>query len=260
MKWLVPAFSVISIDLALVGCSTMKDWTSDVHSWYVARQAEWRESRQKEYAEIAAMPQAQAVIVVAGPDSFGCANVIANCAGLSCALFNEAHVLMKAYVNFVESSREYTGFANDVQFLVEEEKMSSQDACRKVISMVQAADANLPDEEKIWPKIRKGIDAAQQLDSKSFEPETGSLSSRCLDAQSSIRKVCERLNNAHENLVKARKAHVISEKIYESRMSELEKRREECAQIEVQLLLTSKCISFIVDQHNRVQELENYTR
>ena len=74
--------------------------------------------------------------------------------------------MMKAYVAKVESCREYTGFMNDIRYYVEEEKLSNKEACRKVCDAVIAADANRAGGQKIWPKIQKGIVAANELDPK----------------------------------------------------------------------------------------------
>ena len=123
---------------------------------------ERREAYAKEYERLAALPPAE---VVQSPNK-----AISDCAKLSCDLFNEVQPLMKAYATAVENRREYTGFMNDVRYYVEEEGMSNKDACKKVHDAVIAADAKLPADQKVWPKIQKGIVAANQLDPRSSLP------------------------------------------------------------------------------------------
>ena len=154
----------------LIGCSTVKELTSSAQEWYSAQQVKWRERKEKEYKQLVALPPAQ-MIVSSHPG-------IASCAQASCALFNEAQSKMKAYIAFAETSHEYVGFVNDIQYYVEEEKLSAQEACAKVKSAVLAADAKLPEEEKVWPKILRGYAAASVLGPQNELSRIAALSSR----------------------------------------------------------------------------------
>lgn len=195
---------------------------------------ERREAYQKEYSRLAALPPAQ-MVQSPNPD-------IANCAKLSCDLFNEVRPMMKAYVDKTESNREYTGFMNDIQYYVKEEKMSEKDACKKVADAVIAADADRPDDQKVWPKIKKGIAAANELEPKKQLAQIALLLARNSEIVNSIQRFKD--SDAFKNMD-------IQGKIA---------RGKECSAIIDQSEDTGKCLYFLQDQYTRVLMLELYAR
>lgn len=191
-----------------------------------------RDAYQKEFERLSALPPAAPVM---SPN-----RDIANCARFSCDLFNEVHPLMKAYVAKTETSLEYAGFMNDVQYYVDEEKMSNEDACKKVAEEVIAADANRPDDQKLWPKIQKGIFAARELDPKAQLVKIGLLVVRNTEIVQSVQKLPDTFKN-EDMMGKA-------------------KRGAECAAISAQLAESLECLHFLGDQYTRVLALEAYAR
>ena len=190
---------------------------------------ERREAYAKEYERLAALPPAE---VVQSPNK-----AISDCAKLSCDLFNEVQPLMKAYATAVENRREYTGFMNDVRYYVEEEGMSNKDACKKVHDAVIAADAKLPADQKVWPKIQKGIVAANQLDPKKQLANIALLVARNAEIVKSAKKLSSALQD-----------------------KDFMGRYAECTAISKQLAQALECLVFLGDQYSRVVELENYAR
>ena len=193
---------------------------------------ERRAAYQEEFERLESLPLAQQV---ASPNK-----EVSGCAMLSCGLFNEVQPLMKAYVAKVESNREYTGFMNDIRYCVEEEKLSNADACKKVTDAVLAADVSRPDDQKLWPKIKKGIDAVNELDPKKQLIQIAALTVKNQDASKKV-----------EALPKAYEKEDISGKIARGR---------ECSSISEQLADATKCLVFLGDQYARVVELENFSR
>lgn len=210
---------VVLIGAIIAGCATTSP-------------EEKRAAYQKEYSRLASLPPAQMVV---SPNYD-----VANCAKLSCDLFGEVQPMMKAYVAKTESSREYTGFMNDVQYYVKEEKMSNQDACKKVADAVIAADANRPDDQKVWPKIQKGIVAANELDPKTQLAQIALLVARNLEIAKSVKALPNSL--AKEDF-----------------MSKAQ-RLQEISAISKQLTDMLECLYFLQDQYTRVVELEAYAR
>lgn len=191
-----------------------------------------RSAYQKEYARLSSLPPAEQV--------FSPNKEIASCAKLSCDLFNEVHPLVMAYVDKVDADRKYTGFMNDIRYYVEEEKLSNADAMKKVTDAVIAADVNLPDEEKIWPKIQKGIAAANELNPKTQLIKLANLTLQNQNAADRVSK-----------LPKSYEKEPFMDKI---------NRSKECTAISKQLTEIGKCLVFLVDQYTRVVELENSSR
>lgn len=191
-----------------------------------------RAAYQKEFERLAKLPPAQ---MVASPNPS-----VASCAKLSCDLFNEVHPMMKAYVAKVETNREYTGFMNDIQYYVKEEKMSNQAACKKVKDDVIAADANRPADQKLWPKIQRGIAAANELDPKKQLAQIAILAAR----NAAIGKTAKDLPKSFSN---------------EDYMGKV-KRGNECSAISKQLAESAECLAYLGDQYSRVIELENSAR
>ncbi|MGN0832194.1 MAG: hypothetical protein ACI4RD_00930 [Kiritimatiellia bacterium] len=203
----------------LSGCSTMT---------MEERRAEYA----KEYAALAALPPAQRIV---SPN-----RAVDDCARLSHDLFNTVQPLMKAYVSSVENSYEYAGFMNDVRYYVEEEKLSVQAACRKVVDAVVAADANRPADQKVWPKIQKGIVAANALEPKKMLVRIGVLIARNAEITRSV----SRLPGAFK---------------HEDMMAKV-RRGVECSAISAQLARSLECLVYLSDTYTRVLELEAYAR
>lgn len=258
-KYKLMVISVVLLaGMMFTGCSTVKQWSADVQDWYSAKQLEWREARQKELKQLAALPPAQMVVVSPKPDITNCAITNAICAKLSCDLFNMAQPKMKAYIAFAETSREYTGFVNDIQYYMEEEKLPVQEACKKVADAVKAADAKRPDDQKIWPKIVKGVNAARTLGTENQLAPIMELSSRRLGVSAMLGKNLKRMDKLQKKFKDAKKKKEIDENTYRQCIGVIMSRRAECAAINNQLNLTSRCISFMRDQYSRMKDLEKY--
>lgn len=193
---------------------------------------ESRAARQKKYSRLYSLPPAEPV-----PSSN---EEVSICAQLSCDLFNEVHPLMKAYVDKIDSNREYISFMNDVRYYVEEEKMSNADAIKKVVDAVIAADVNLPDKEKLWPKIQKGVAATKELDPKTQLIKLTELIARSKNVTERVAKLPVSFMN-------------------ESLQDKFDRVRE-CFAIGKQLADVKKCLIFLVDQYLRVVELENSSK
>lgn len=234
----VLALAAMAIGFALVGCSSIKDGLTATQEWYAAQRVEWRKAKENEYKRLAAMPPVEEV---ESPD-----HGISQCARQSVDLFNETQKKMKAYVDFVETCREYTGFINDIQYYVEEERLSRDEACRKVVAEVNAADAKLPDDQKLWPRIKRSAAAAEELGPKNELDVILGLNSRVVKLRNWLAK-------KQSELLKSRK----KEKKNRGLIVEIDKRLAECSAVGVQLNDASQCISFMIDQHNRVDALNN---
>lgn len=219
MNRLKIGIAIISIGTIVAGCLTMSP-------------EERRAAYQEEFERLASLPVAQQV---ASPNKD-----VSGCAMLSCGLFNEVQPLMKAYVAKVESSREYMGFMNDIRYCVEEEKLSNADACKKVMDAVLAADASRPDDQKVWPKIKKGIDAVNELDPKKQLIQIAALTVKNQEAG----KKAEMLPGSYAK-------EDITGKIARGR---------ECSAISKQLADVTECLVFLGDQYSRVVELDNFSR
>lgn len=186
----VVAFVVMVIGVTLVGCSSIKDGLTATQEWYAARRAEWRKAKEAEYKRLAALPPAE---VVKSPDAG-----ISKCARSSADLFNEVQKKMKAYVEFVENCREYTGFVNDIQYCVEEAGRSREAACKKVIAEVQAADAKLPEDQKLWPMIKRSAAAAEEFGTKDELDVILDLDSRVMKLRDWLAKKQDELQELRE--------------------------------------------------------------
>ena len=248
----VKVFGLLAIMLAgvvLVGCSTIKALGADAKEWYETQQLKRREAQEKEYKRLAALPPAQVVVKSPRRD-------IVDCSRQSRDLFNVAQPKMKAYITLTENSYEYRGYINDVQYYIEEEKMSSAEAQKKVRDTVIAGDANRPDGEKIWPKIVKGAEAARQFGAESEWKLFLGLRVRHLEINARLVKIIQSLNKQRKELSKAEKAKRISRAQRLEKEIELVQRLSECMAIQQQLSDSGKCISYMVEQCNRVRELE----
>lgn len=219
MKRLMMIASMVVLAGMMSGCSTMSP-------------TEQRAAYQEEYDRLASLPPARRI--------FSINRAVNDCGRLSYDLFNLVHPMMKAYVAKVETCREYTGFMNDVRYYVEVEKLSNQAACKKVRDAVIAADVNRPDDQKIWPKIRKGIIAANELDPKKQLVQIGVL--------------VLRNNHIVKSVANLPKAFQREDYIGKA------KRTIECAAISNQLADAMECLVFLGDQYSRVIELEHFAR
>ncbi len=225
MKKVMIRVGAIAFTALMTGCSMLEPAKLSPE--------EQRAKYQEEFTQFAALPPAK---MVASPDPD-----ITKCARLTCDLFNEMHPLMKAYVAKVESSREYTAFMNEVRYCVEEEKLSNQDACKKVYDAVIAADANRPDGEKLWPKIHQGIIAANELDPKKQTAQILVLIARNKDVVKSAQELPKKFSKEKDFRIKAQRA-------------------SECAAVLKQAMDCLVCLNYLSDQYSRVVELENYAR
>lgn len=190
-----------------------------------------RDSWQKEYARLASLPPGQMVV---SPDPN-----VAGIARASCDVFTEVQSVMKAYVDKTESSRAYTGFMNDVAYYVKEEKLSNEEACKKVYDAVIAADANRPADQQVWPQVAKGIAAVNELDPKKQLAQLALLTARNL-------KVVENVQNLKDS--------------FQGDFVTIAQRSRESAAILVQTKDSAECLVFMGDQFRRVLVLKNYAR
>ncbi len=243
--------SAIALSVTIfIGCTTMKEKWNEAKEWHETQQLKRREAKEKEYKRLASLPPAQVVVQTPSRE-------IAVCAQQSCDLFNVAQPKMRAYIDLTENSYEYRGYVNDVQYYIEEEKMSSADAQKKVMDAVIAGDANRPDGEKVWPKIVKGAEAARQFGSEAEGKQFLGLNIRYLEINARIVKICKGLYDRQKELKKLVKHKQISKEQMQQENSVILQRLAECAAVQQQLSDAGKCISFMVEQHNRVRELEN---
>ncbi len=243
MRKFVGFSAIVSAVIILAGCSTISEWCAGVQEWYAAQRA-------KEFKRLVALPPAQ---MVRSPRKD-----IALCAKQSCDLFNVAQPKMRAYIAKVETSHEYLGFVNDVQYYIEEEKMSSAEAQKKVRDAVIAADAKRPDDEKVWPKIQKGAVAARQWGSEDDWKQFWKLSAYESEVGGKVRKICKEFDDREKHLRKLSKNKQISKEQFQAESSVIKERRAECAAIQKQLSDARGCISFMMDQYQRAKELEDY--
>ena len=272
----------VAISALLVGCSTIEKEWEEAQQRYEERQVKRREAQEKRFKQLAALPPAQMVAVAPGRDitssakytvkegkgkkekvvvvPVDCPKVNALCAKASCDLFNEAHRKMKAYITFYENCRECVGFMNDVQYFVEEEKLSQKDAYEKVAKSVMAADAKLSADEKVWPKIQKGLMAAKTFGSGNEMSQVLALRSRQIEILAALGKVNTALDAMQKELKKAKKNKRISNEAYAQSLSVIQRRVAEHGGVYKQLNLVSECINFMVEQRSRIDDLDKNSR
>ena len=199
---------------------------------FVAGCASTRETVEKEYARVIALPPAERIV---SPDK-----AVDDLARLSHDLYNSCHARLKNYAAATENHREFTGFMNDVKAVMEEENLSEQDAMAKVCALVQEEDKARPDAEKVWPKIMTGWAAANALGPEQQLAEIGRLVIRNKDIVVSATK----LPNA------------ITQGDYVSRAQ----RGIEIAKITEQAAQTTEMLVFLGEQFRRVQMLKTYQK
>ena len=243
MHKLTKILAFLLAGVIFAGCSTIQEW-------YETQKLKWREAQEQEYRRLAALPPAQLVVQSPRRD-------IAICAKESCDLFNVAQPKMRAFIALTENSYEYRGYCNDVQYYIEQEKMSSAEAQKKVRDAVIAGDANRPDGEKVWPKIVKGAEAARQFGFASEREQFLALQVRQLEIYARLVKIIQNLNKERKELRKLAKEKMISKAERREREVVIGQRISECMAIQGQVALSGRCISFMIEQYNRVMELES---
>ncbi len=199
---------------------------------FIAGCASTRETVEKEYARVIALPPAERIV---SPHK-----AVDDVARLSHDLYNSSHARLKNYAAATENHREFTGFLNDVKVVMEEEKLSEQDAMAKVCALVQEEDKARPDAEKVWPKIMTGWAAANALGPEKQLSELANLVIRNKDIVLSASK----LPNA------------ITQGDYVSKAQ----RGIEIAKITEQAAQTAEILAFLTEQFRRVQMLKNYQK
>ena len=191
-----------------------------------------REDIAKEYERVAALPPAKRIL---SPNK-----QVDDVARLSFDLYNYCHPLLKNYVAATTNHRQYTGFMNDVQFVMKNEGLSEADAMAKVCALVQEEDKARPDAEKVWPRIVKGWAAANALDPAKQLAEIARLVIR----NQEIVKSAKELPNSFKNEDFMGKA----------------KRASEVSLITAQLAQTAEMLAFLGEQYRRVQKLKTYQK
>ena len=244
----IAVFATAFCGMAFTGCNTMSEYWKSTQEWYETQQLKRREAQENEYKRLAALQPAQVV--------FTPSRDIAICAQQSCDLFNVAQPKMRAYVALTENSYEYRGYINDVQYYIDEEKMSRDEAQKKVRDAVIAGDLNRPEEEKIWPKVLKGAEAARQFGTESESKQFLALRASHLEIEARLAKITQALFRFRKDLKKAEKNKQISKESRMEQESAIMQRLAECAAVQRQLSDAGKCISFMEEQCNRVREFE----
>ena len=198
----------------------------------IAGCASTREAVQKEYERLTSLPAAEQVV---SPNK-----QVNDVGRASSDLYNVCHAKLKNYVAATENHREFTGFMNDVQFVMKNEGLSEADAMAKVCALVQEEDKARPDAEKVWPRIVKGWAAANALDPAKQLAEIARLVIR----NQEIVKSAKELPNSFKNEDFMGKA----------------KRASEVSLITAQLAQTAEMLAFLGEQYRRVQKLKTYQK
>lgn len=195
---------------------------------------------------------------------------------------------MKAFVAMTETSLEYEGFANDAKVCAETEHISLQEAYKKIAAEVVAADANRPDGQKLWPKIEKGIAAANVLYARTqgvleMDSQVNDLKLCLLDLKKAFLNGDPRgrivRNDKGRNDRGRKKGKDVLKDIGTGLLHELtvdgeywsvrglpdlndacKARVAECDAVYRQLMESDKCLNVIFEQRSRVDDLENYAR
>ena len=115
-----------------------------------------KEKIAEEYNRITSLPPAQRIVC-------GCDKAIDDLGGAVCDLRNLSQGYLTAYVKATENHREYVGFMNEIELLIKEEGLSSEDATQKVKAEILKEDATRADADKVWPRVVEGIVAVEAL-------------------------------------------------------------------------------------------------
>ena len=151
-----------------------------------------------------------------------------------------AHKLMKEYVDATTNHREYIGFLNDVKFYMEEEKLEEKAAMEKVRAAILAEDAKVEKaEDKVWPRVVTGINAANALDP--------------------AKKLKELLPVAAANLKMAQSCTGLK-KTFTSLDPAVVQKALCCARILEQTTYTSESLVFLEEQFRRVLVAKYYAK
>ena len=138
MNKLMMVASAAMVGAMVTGCATTKEKVTE------------------EYNRITSLPPAERIVC-------GCDKSIDDLGGAVCDARNFAQGKLVAYVKATENHREYVGFMNDVEVLIKEERLSNEDAVKKLNAEILAADATRADADKVWPRIVEGIIAVEAL-------------------------------------------------------------------------------------------------
>ena len=115
-----------------------------------------KEKVTEEYNRITSLPPAERIVC-------GCDKAIDDLGGAVCDARNFAQGKLAAYVKSTENHREYVSFMNDVEVLVKEEGLSSENAMQKLKDEILKEDAARADADKVWPRVAEGYVAVQAL-------------------------------------------------------------------------------------------------
>ncbi len=198
----------------------------------VAGCASTRDAVQKEYARVIALPPAERVL---SPNK-----TVDDVCRASFDLYNSSHKLLREYVAATENHREFTGFMNNVQCLMQDEGLGEKEAMAKVCALVQEEDKARPDAEKVWPRIAEGWAAANALDPAKKLAEIARLAIRNQEIGKSAKKLPDSFAN-EDYLGKA-------------------KRGAEVAKSTEQLAQAAEMLAFLGEQYRRVQMLKFYQK
>lgn len=191
-----------------------------------------REEVAKEYERLTSLPPAARILSPCKP--------VDDVARASYDLFNFVQPLLKEYVAATTNHREYTGFMNDVQFVMKDENLSREEAMKKVVATILEEDKARAEADKVWPKVMIGWQAADALDPVKKLAEIARLALR----NQEIVKSAKALPKAFDN---------------EDLMSKAQ-RGAECYKILGQLAESAECLGFLGEQYRRVQLLKNYRK
>ena len=194
--------------------------------------ASTRDAVQKEYERLTSLPSAEQVV---SPNK-----QVNDVGRASSDLYNACHAKLKNYVAATENHREFTGFMNDVQAVIKDEGLSEEAAMAKVCALVQEADKERPDAEKVWPRIMQGWAAANALEPAKQLTEIANLVVRNKE-----------IVNSANNLPKS-----FANEDYMSKA----KRGVEAAKIGSQAAQTTEMLLFLGEQFRRVQKLKTYQK
>lgn len=191
-----------------------------------------RESVQKEYDRITALPPAERI--------FSPNKQVDDVGRLSCDLYNFCHPLLMEYVAATENHREYTGFMNDVQCVIKEEGLSEEEAMAKVYNLIQEEDMTRPEEEKVWPRVLEGWAAAEALEPEKKLAQIAVLAVRNLE-------IVDSANNLSASIAN------------EDYMSQIQ-RGAEVGMITAQTAQTAEMLAFLGEQYRRVLNAKYYRK
>ena len=214
MKKLQIGFGMVAVAVLMAGCAST------------------RETVQREYERVIAMPPAEQVV---SPNK-----QVNDVGRLSFDQYNFCHSLLKEYVAATENHREYAGFMNDVQCVMKDEGLGEEDAMAKVCAIIKDEDNARPDTEKVWPRVEAGWSAANALDPAKKLAEIARLVVR----NQEISKSAKTLPDSYK------------EEDFKSKIA----RGAESGTISKQLAQSAEMLAFLGEQYRRVQIAKNYRK